>query len=139
MTDRKPDWPSPENKITNLKEIENFLRMMMSNAWIRDKNNILLLYRETTSLDKQTRKEVLQLESDFVNWVAETLRAGLSLDSAGPELEIVANLVVFINAFIPMRAWNLRHIKQEEILSFTVDMLMKKLSELAPEGSEKGL
>jgi hypothetical protein len=41
-------------------------------------------------------------------------------------------LAVYINAFIPLRGWNLHHIDQEEILNFAVDMLMTKLKELRP-------
>lgn len=128
---RKLDWASPDGKISNLKDLERFLRVLMSNAWHRDKKHIQLLYRETTSLDKKTRSEVLQLESDFIKWVAEKLREGLALPSLNPKLEMIANMAVYINAFIPLRGWNLNHMDQEELLNFSVDMLMTKLKELS--------
>lgn len=129
---RKLDWPSPDGKISDWKDMEHFLKVLMSNAWNRDKKNIQLLYRETTTLDKKTMREVLKLESDFIKWVAENLRKGLALPSTSLKLEMIANLAVYINAFIPLRGWNLHHIDQEEILNFAVDMLMTKLKELRP-------
>jgi AcrR family transcriptional regulator len=129
---RKLDWAPPDGKSVDIGGIESLLRLTMSNAWNRDKNAIQLLYQETTSLDNKTRKEVFQIESDFVKWVAEKLREGLSLPSVSTEVEMIANLAVYINAFIPLRGWNMSHIDQEKILDFAVDLLMTKLKELSP-------
>ena len=89
---RKLDGASPDVKISDWKDMEHFLKVLMSNAWNRDKKNIQILYRETTSLDKKTMLEVLKLESDFIKWVAENLRAGLGLPSTSLKLEMIANL-----------------------------------------------
>ena len=128
---RKLDWASPDGRIKDFEDMERFLRVLMSNAWNRDRNDIQLLYRETTSLDRKTRKEVLQLESDFVKWVAEKLREGLSLPAMNSKLEMIANLAVYFNAFIPLRGWNVHHLNQEELLDFSVELLMTKLKELS--------
>jgi len=133
MSREELDWASPDGKISGWKDVENFLKVLMSNAWNRDKNNIQLMYRETTSLDKKTMRDVLKIESNFIKWVAENLRQGLGLPSTSPKLEMIANLAVFINAFIPLRGWNLHHMNQEEVLNFAVDMLMTKLKELRPD------
>lgn len=128
---RDLDW-APGGKISGLKDIEHFLKVLMSNAWNRENHYIQLLYRETNSLDKKTRKEVMEREADFIEWVAEGLQEGLGLTSKNFELELVANLAVYINSFLPLRGWNLRHIDQEKVLNFAVDMLMKKIEELRP-------
>ncbi|RJQ67059.1 MAG: TetR/AcrR family transcriptional regulator [Desulfobacteraceae bacterium] len=130
---RELDWASPDGKITDLNDMERFLRALMLSAWNEDKNYIQLLYRETTSLDSKTRKEVLQLESDFVKWVAEKLREGLGWASTSLELEMIANLTVYINSFIPLRGWNLHHVDQEKILNLVIRMLMTQLKELSPQ------
>ena len=130
---RKLDWGPPEGKPIDAKDVECLIRISMSNAWNRDNKAIQLLYQETTSLDTKTRNEVFRIESEFVKWVVEKLREGLSLPSATTELEIMANLIVYINAFIPLRGWNLNHIDQEEIISFCVDLLMKRLKALSPQ------
>jgi TetR/AcrR family transcriptional regulator, cholesterol catabolism regulator len=132
VMNRDLGYVSPDSKISSWEGIEDFLRTLMSSAWTRDKNNIQLLYRETKSLDKKTMREVLKIESDHIKWVAEKLREGLGLSSISMELEMVANLAVYINSFIPLRGWNLKHIDREEVLNFAVDMLMSKLEKLRP-------
>lgn len=133
MSREELDWTSPDGKISGWKDVEHFLKVLMSNAWNRDKNNIQLMYREFTSLDKQTMQEVMKIESNFIKWVTENLREGLGLPSISPKLEMIANLAVYINAFIPLRGWNLHHMDREEVLNFAVDMLMTKLKELRPD------
>ncbi len=120
-----------EEKDPGLNDIEQFLRSLLSNAWNRDKHIIQILYRETISLDKKMRKEVLQIESDFVNWVAEHLQKGLGFSSINGKLEMIANLAVFMSSFIPLRGWNLHHLEQREILDFVSGVLMKEIREIA--------
>ncbi len=131
IMNRKLHWAPADGKPADFKDIEDLLRLSMSNAWSRDNNAIQLLYQETTSLDKKTRKEVFQIESNFVKWVAEKFREGLSLPSVSTELELAANMLVYVNAFIPLRGWNMSHIKQEEILDFAVGMFMTILKALS--------
>jgi len=122
--------------VPSLNKVEQFLKSLLSNAWNRDKQVIQLLYRETISLDKRMRKEVLQIESDFINWVAEHLQKGLRVSSINRKLEMIANLSVFMSSFIPLRGWNLHHVEQTEILDFVVGVLMKELRDLQiPNGS----
>jgi AcrR family transcriptional regulator len=108
-------------------DLEPFLRSMMLNSWNRFKHSIQLLYRETISLDRKTMREVLRIESDYIRFVTEKLRKGLGLSSVPKELEILANAIIFVNAFIPLRGWNLHHVPQGKILDLLVGMFMMKL------------
>ena len=132
VMNRDLDWASPDGKISGWKGIEQFLRVLMTNAWTQERIYIQLLYRETNNLDKQTMKEVLKLESGHIQWVADKLREGLGLSTISMELEMIANMTVYINSFIPLRGWNLHHIDQEKVLDFAVKMLMTELKELSP-------
>lgn len=136
MMGRKLDWGPKEGESVTMADIESLLRLSMSNSWNRDNKAIQLLYQETTSLDNQTRKTVFQYESEFVKWVAEKLREALSLPAVTPELEMLANLIVYINAFIPLRGWNMTHIEQQEIVDFCVTLLIAKLKSLASNTNE---
>jgi AcrR family transcriptional regulator len=132
MMYRKFDWGSPDGTISDWKDMEKFLTKLMSTSWNRDKNLIQLLYRETISLDKKTLREVMEIESDFIKWITELLRRGLAVPSASPKLEMIANMAIYINAFLPLRGWSVHNMEQEEILRFAVDMLITKLKELHP-------
>ncbi len=118
-------------------DLEPFLRSMMLASWKRYKNSIQLLYRETISLDKKTMREVLQIESDYVHWVADRLRKGLGLSSINRDLHIIANSIVFLNSFIPLRGWNMRDIDRNQILNLLVSLFMTKLEEMRVHRKER--
>jgi AcrR family transcriptional regulator len=126
------DKTFPELKISGWKDLEPFVRHIARNSWERNKNAIQLLYRETISLDRKTMREVLRVESGYIQWVAENLRRGLRLPRVKKELEILANTIVYLNSFLPLRGWNMRHLDPEEILDSVVDMVMMKLEKLRP-------
>jgi len=116
-------------RVSSWDDLEPFIKSLTFDSWNRNKHSIQLLYRETISLDKNTLREVLRIESAYVQWVAENLRAGLGLSSVKPDLEILANSLTFLNAFIPLRGWNMHHLEQEKILEFITQMLMAKLKD----------
>ena len=124
------DQAFPEENVSTWNDLEPFLKSLTFNAWNRHKNPIQLLYRETISLDKGTMREVLKIESEYVRWIAENLRKGLGRSSVNQELEIIANSIALINAFLPLRGWNMHHLDQERILDSIVDMVMSKLKAL---------
>jgi AcrR family transcriptional regulator len=128
----------PKEKISGREDLEPYLRTLLSAAWNRDRHPIQLLYRETISLDKRSRKDVLKIESEYVRIVAENIRKGLGLSVISRELEILANMVVFIDAFFPLRGWNMHHLDQEKILDFVTGMFMGKLKEMRNHQKGKG-
>lgn len=137
MMGRKLDWGPKDGASIRIEDIEALLRLSMSNSWDRDNKAIQLLYQETTSLDNQTRKTVFQYESEFVQWVAEKLREALSLPAVTTELEVLANLIVYINAFVPLRGWNMTHIAQQEIIDFCAALLTAKLKSMAAQNDRE--
>ena len=120
----------PKEKISGWDDLEPYIRSLLHSAWNRDKHPIQLLYRETISLDKKTRQEVLRIESKYVKLVAENLRKGLGLPVVTEELEILTNIMVYNNSFFPLRGWNLHHLDQKKILNFLTEMFLMKLKEM---------
>lgn len=120
----------PKEKISGWEDLDPYLRSLLSAAWNRDKRPIQLLYRETISLDTKSRKDVLRIESEYVQIVAENLRKGLGLSALSEELEILANSLVFIDSFFPLRGWNMHHLDQKKVLDVVTDMFMMKLIDL---------
>jgi TetR/AcrR family transcriptional regulator, cholesterol catabolism regulator len=117
-------------EMTGWKDLEPYVRAVLSVSWNINKRSIQLLYRETISLDQNTLQEVIRIESDYVKWIAENLRKGLGLRRVTRELEIFSNMLVFFNSFIPLRGWNMRHLKQADIMNVLVEMIMLKLKQL---------
>lgn len=116
--------------INGWEDLETYIRSILSRSWNANKRIIQLLYRETISLDKITAQEVFRIEADYVKWMAENLRKGLGLKRVTRDLEILSNMMVFLNAFIPLRNWNMSQVRQEKILDFIIEILMMKLERL---------
>ncbi|MBP1714516.1 MAG: TetR family transcriptional regulator [Deltaproteobacteria bacterium] len=127
------DRTFPELKISGWKDLEPFVRYIARNSWERNRSAIQLLYRETISLDRKTMREVLRVESGYIKWVAENLRRGLKLPKINKKLEILANTIVYLNAFLPLRGWNMHHLDPDEVLDSVVELVMMKLEELRPQ------
>lgn len=111
-------------------DIEPFIRSTIHFSWTQHKHPIQLMYRETISLDSKTRRYVLRVESDYVDWITKNIQTGLGLDTATSDLKILANYIVFFNSFIPLRGWNMQTLDHERILDFAVEMIMSKLEHL---------
>ena len=126
-----------EVNISRWKDLGPYIKSVLSKSWNRNKHRIQLMYRETISLDPKTLQEVLKAESSYVKRVAENLRKGLGLAAVTEELEIIANAMVFFNAFVPLRGWNIAHLDQEKTLSFVTDMLMMRLRKLKNSGKSE--
>jgi TetR/AcrR family transcriptional regulator, cholesterol catabolism regulator len=116
--------------ISGWDDLEPYIRAVLSVSWNRHKHRIQLLYRETISLDKRTLQEVIGIESDYIKSVADNLRKGLGLPAVTQGLEIMANTMVYINSFIPLRGWNMLDLDQDKILDFVTEMLMLKLKDM---------
>ena len=123
--------------IRTLNDLETYVRGLIEESWDRNRDTIKLLYRETIALDQNTMKQVMKIESDFIKLVAENLRKGLGLPTVTRELEIMANAITFIDAFVPLRGWNMHHMKEQEIFDFAVDMIMRKLKALKKKADNK--
>jgi len=127
----------PETNVRGWKDVEPFVRSVIDNSWIKKEKTIRLLYKETMSLDPDSLKQVGIIESNYVKYVAENLRKGIGLQKVTEDLEIVANAIVFINAFRPLRGWNMSHLEKNKILDVIVGMLMSKLKALRSASMEK--
>jgi TetR/AcrR family transcriptional regulator, cholesterol catabolism regulator len=121
------DEEFPKINISKWKDLETFIRSVINTSWTRNTKTIQLLYRETIALDKDTKKQVMKIESNLIKWVAENLRKGLGLPTVTTELEILANTITFIDAFVPLRGWNMNHLDKEDLLNFVVNMMMREL------------
>jgi len=119
-----------EVNISRFKDLEPYIRSIIDLSWRVNRDLILLLYRETNALDPETLRAVLRIESDYTQWMANNLRRGLKWPAVTKELEMMANTIIYIHAFIPLRGWNMGHLDQADIIDFIVDMLMMKLKKI---------
>jgi hypothetical protein len=88
---------------------------------------ILLMYQETSSLDRESMHHILKRESDFVSLMDKILegvkRQGMI---RGRKSRLDADIIIFLLAFIPLRRWNFKNkFSEEEIKSGLIDFMLR--------------
>jgi AcrR family transcriptional regulator len=115
-----------EDKNDPLEQLNEALRKMVDIAWDYQ-DLILLMYQETSSLDRESMHHILKRESDFVSLMNKILdgvkRQGMI---RGKKSRLDADMIIFLLAFIPLRRWNFRNkFSEEEIKSGLIDFMLR--------------
>ncbi len=107
--------------------LKEYLTFQFKLAWTENKQEILLTYRVSESLKKGELKDLLSRDKAFVDRMADRIRMFTGIKSDDKRVEIIANIIDFLNAFIPMRNWNLKEYDVDAILEVVVEMILKIL------------
>lgn len=92
--------------------IERFLRQ----SWQVKRRGTLLAYRCIPHLLPEDRRALRIREAALMKDLSDQLHRRLGLQDEDPRLDILSNLVVFLQAFGPMRDWLHREIPDETVL-----------------------
>lgn len=72
-------------------------------------DEIILIYRETGSLSKDLMKQILSLEKKYTGMLRDVLdRTKQKATYSIGETNFIANLIVYLAAFLALRRWNLK-------------------------------
>jgi len=120
----------PTDKVAFLKRfssLKEYLTQQFKYSWTENRRGILLIYRITKSLKKEELKKLLGKDSALVDQI--TARIGMFMDVKDDDkrVEIIANIIHFLNAFLPLRDWNLKEYEFDTILEVVVEMILKIL------------
>jgi len=116
------------NKKEREKIARDYLTTYLLEGWSRYPTEVLVLYRESFLLDRSTLKKVLAAESEFVQRISQDLEklcGHRSLD--GDHINIIANLFVYLIAFMPNRGWNVKGYDTRLVADVTVNLFLKAL------------
>lgn len=109
-------------------QLSQALREIIEIAW-EYQDLIILMYRETGALDKESMYNVLKRESNYVclidNLIAKGRKKGVIKNKNN---RIAADIIVYLLAFIPLRRWNLKQrFNEKEIKSSLIDFILDAL------------
>jgi len=94
------------------------------------REELLFIYTETKSLDKENRQEILKKESSYVDFIEGLIEEGNRqgvFECKKPG--IYANILTFLLIIIPLRGWNiLPRFSEEEMLEELISMILKGLN-----------
>lgn len=111
--------------------VEEYLKDLYGHTWTVNGKAILLTYRAIRDLDREGRRAVLDRDRGLVEDVAALLLEKLPLSSDDQRVEIIANLIVFINAFMPLREWCMRDADPDLVLRTVTAGVAAMVDELA--------
>ena len=123
--DQNADAPLEENVATYLHE-----------AWTKKRKGTLLVYRCVPYLQDDDKRTMRARDEAVIESLANRLRSKANLSEDDPRAEVMANLIVFLSAFAPMRDWLNRDIDDEVILRTVASAVAAMVDQLAKEPPE---
>ncbi len=99
--------------------IEEILKDYFREIWRVKRKGTVLIYRAVPHLLEEDKKAMRAHDTRLINDLAAHLRRMTNLADDDKRADVIANLIVFLAAFAPMRDWVCRDIG-EEFLASTV-------------------
>jgi AcrR family transcriptional regulator len=98
----------------------------------RYQDEILLMYHETKSLDRDSLRHVLAREADYVRFFEDILRVGYERGIFKGDPRVSADIITYLCSVVALRRWNLRQrFTSEEIREGLVAFILRGLGATA--------
>jgi len=136
----RPDVATLPERLNRFEDanFEDILKDYFREIWRVKRKGTLLIYRAVPHLLDEDKKAMRAHDTQLINDLAAHLRRMTDLADDDRRADIVANLIVFLAAFAPMRDWVHRDI-DEELLASTVSAgvaaMVENLKPQAPASS----
>lgn len=104
-------------------------------SWSKKRKGTLLAYRCVPHLQKEDRKAMRARDEMVIQALAEKLRERARLADDDPRAEIVANQIIYLAGFGPMRDWLHQDTDNEVVIrtvAASISAMVEKLSESEP-------
>lgn len=130
-------WFRPQNRFMGhelledpTRDLKETLRAHFREQWTVNREGIQLAYRSVPHLDVEDRVLLREREDQQTASMAKFLcvRAGLPEDD--DRAKVVANLIIYLNSFGPMRDWVTRDVDLDTALDATVAAVMAMIGTL---------
>ncbi len=109
----------------------------LKDAWSKKRKGTLLVYRSVPYLQPEDRKTMWARDRAVIEALGAQLREFTHLPEDDPRAEVMANLIVFLAAFAPMRDWLNRDVDDDVILQTVASGVAAMIDRLAEEAGGK--
>lgn len=100
-------------------------------------DEILLMYQETKSLDRQSLHAVLNREADYVRFFEDILRLGYERGVFKGDPRLSADIITYLCSILALRRWNLRRrFASEEATEGLIAFILRGLGVMEGKGNE---
>jgi AcrR family transcriptional regulator len=100
-------------------------------TWSKKRKGTLLIYRSVPYLQEDDRRAMRARDQAVIDALALRLRERAGLADSDPRAAVIANLIIFLAAFAPMRDWLNRDIDNEVILRTVTAGVVAMVDQLA--------
>ncbi|MCO5121560.1 MAG: TetR/AcrR family transcriptional regulator [Burkholderiaceae bacterium] len=107
-------------------------------TWSKKRQGTLLAYRAVPHLQDDDRKAMRANDEALIKALAARLRDRTGLPAQDRRAEVMANLIIFISAFAPMRDWLQQDIDDELILRTVAAGVAAMVDRLAEDDAAPG-
>lgn len=112
--------------------IANYFR----DAWSIKRKGTLLAYRTVPYLEEDDRAALRQREENAAVDLVEQLRHITKIPEGDPKLKILAQLIIYLASFAPMRDWLMKDIDNEVILDTVATAVAAMIDRLTTDNVE---
>ncbi|GAB1263257.1 hypothetical protein NBRC116493_26510 [Aurantivibrio infirmus] len=114
----RPDVPTLAQRLENQSELslQENLTYYFRDTWSIKRKGTLLAYRTVPYLQEEDRAAMRTRERNIAKDFATQLKNVTNLPADDPKLEILAQLIIYLASFAPMRDWLMKDIDDELIL-----------------------
>jgi len=112
--------------------VANYFR----DTWSVKRKGTLLAYRTVPYLQEADRKAMRAREESIANALAEQLASVTGRGEDDPELEVLAQMIIYLAAFGPMRDWLIKEADTDTILRVVSSGVAAMVEEMAKEKNE---
>jgi TetR/AcrR family transcriptional regulator, cholesterol catabolism regulator len=94
----------------------------------RYRDEVIILYRESHSLDRVSLREIMEREGQYVEFLSGVLREGYRQGLFGGDAALSADVTVYLSAILALRRWRLRErLSSEDAIDGLVAFLLRGL------------
>ncbi|MGB0410225.1 MAG: TetR/AcrR family transcriptional regulator [Pikeienuella sp.] len=130
-------WFRPQNRFVGDQLLEDpsqdlaaTLRTHFREQWTANREGIQLAYRTVPHLDAEDRALLREREDQQTASLAKYLCRNAGLPEDDDKAKVIANLIIYLNSFGPMRDWLTRDVDLETALDATVDAVIAMVGTL---------
>lgn len=129
-----------ENQADNV-TFEQLVALYLSESWTKKRKGTLLAYRTVPHLQKADRKAMRRRDETVIAALADQLRIRTALPEDDYRVDVIANLIIYLAGFGPMRDWLHQDLDQEQIVNTIaagVNAMVENLAASAPKATSGG-
>lgn len=117
---------------------EQLVALYLTESWSKKRKGTLLAYRTVPHLQKADRKAMRRRDEMVIHALADKLRIRTALPADDYRVDVIANLIIYLAGFGPMRDWLHQDLSQEQIVSAVaagVNAMVEQLAGSAARGA----